>query len=161
MTCSRSQRSDCSPLLFLSLPFSTECVMTIRLSYGWRTCLRHNNSELREIRTCYRPVQDECSNHYTPCSSEAFGGMKINLRRSIQSRDVMFQIDWWEGLITLMLFVAFIIMSYTIDRKNEACALGFRYVGIYDPEDDSSSTQKVTPSADQTVSLNTVFIYLP
>ncbi|XP_075248384.1 sodium/calcium exchanger 1-like [Convolutriloba macropyga] len=46
------------------------------------------------------------------------------------------KVDWWEGLITLLLFGAFILMSYTIDRKNEACALGFRYVGIYDPEGD-------------------------
>ena len=30
-------------------------------------------------------------------------------------------------------------MSYTIDRKNEACALGFRYVGIYDPEDQDAT----------------------
>ena len=49
------------------------------------------------------------------------------------------QVDWWEGLVTLLLFGAFILMSYTIDRKNEACALGFRYVGIYDPEDQDAT----------------------
>ena len=38
------------------------------------------------------------------------------------------------------MFVAFIIMSYSIDRKNEACALGFRYVGIVDPEDDEDKS---------------------
>ncbi|XP_063728409.1 sodium/calcium exchanger 1-like, partial [Symsagittifera roscoffensis] len=49
------------------------------------------------------------------------------------------KVDWWEGLVTLLLFGAFILMSYTIDRKNEACALGFRYVGIYDPEDQDAT----------------------
>ena len=33
-----------------------------------RTCLRTNNGELREIRTCYRPIQTECSNHYATAS---------------------------------------------------------------------------------------------